>query len=49
MKAICLETKSVTRICRHSLKVVFGMINDTRNLQGRVRALLRLGQENWIG
>ena len=33
--------------CRHSLKLVFGMINDTCNLRRKVQAVLRLGEENW--
>ena len=33
--------------CRHSLKLVFGMINDTCNLWRKVQAVLRLGEENW--
>lgn len=32
---------------RHPLKLIFNMINDTCYLQGNVRALLMLGEENW--
>lgn len=45
--AFAWKQRALLGWCRHSLKLVFGMINDSCNLQGKVQALLRLGEGNW--